>query len=200
MNEALRMQISAFVDGELPENESELLLRRLSQDADMRQQVADYLDIGRAIRRDIDIPNMNLLRTRIAESLGDEVIAETALTSQARNRFARPLAGFAVAASVAILALVGLRMVGAPDSVDVESTAQTDDRLAEMYRRHENSSWGTGGSVSLVDWNIANIEESGLVVVEPRAQLVPATEIQSAVQSTIDDEANAEDSVNSSPE
>ena len=43
MNEALRMQISAFVDGELPDNESELLLRRLSQDAVLRQQVGHEL-------------------------------------------------------------------------------------------------------------------------------------------------------------
>ena len=39
MNDALKIQISAFVDGELPENESELLLRRLSQDIALRQQV-----------------------------------------------------------------------------------------------------------------------------------------------------------------
>jgi len=38
MNEAIKMQLSAFVDGELPENESELLLRRLSQDAELRQR------------------------------------------------------------------------------------------------------------------------------------------------------------------
>jgi negative regulator of sigma E activity len=44
------MQVSAFVDGELPENEAELLVRRLSQDAVLRQQVAEYLAIGR-IRR-----------------------------------------------------------------------------------------------------------------------------------------------------
>ena len=34
MNEGIEMQISAFVDGELPENEAELLLRRMSQDLD----------------------------------------------------------------------------------------------------------------------------------------------------------------------
>ena len=59
MNEALRMQISAFVDGELPDNESELLLRRLSQDAAMRQQVAAYLDIGRYMRQDRDVPGID---------------------------------------------------------------------------------------------------------------------------------------------
>ena len=37
MNDGIKMQISAFVDGELPDNEAELLLRRLSQDLDLRQ-------------------------------------------------------------------------------------------------------------------------------------------------------------------
>ena len=45
---------SPFVDGELPDNESELLLRRLSQDAALRQQVAEYLEIGRLVARNAD--------------------------------------------------------------------------------------------------------------------------------------------------
>ena len=61
MNEALKMQISAFVDGELPENEAELLLRRLSQDAELRQQVSRYLEIGRAIRQERDVAGMDQL-------------------------------------------------------------------------------------------------------------------------------------------
>ena len=50
MNDAIRMQISAFVDGELPENEAELLLRRMSQDIELRNEVAEYLAIGRLVR------------------------------------------------------------------------------------------------------------------------------------------------------
>ena len=76
MNEGLEMQISAFVDGELPDNEAELLLRRLSQDAVMRQQVARYLEIGRLIRQDKDVPGVDKLRGRIAAALGDELVAE----------------------------------------------------------------------------------------------------------------------------
>ena len=77
MNDSLRMQISAFVDGELPENENELLLRRLSQDAALRQQVAQYLAIGRLIRRDHEIPGMSELRDRIAAALGEEPVRHT---------------------------------------------------------------------------------------------------------------------------
>ena len=50
MNDSLKLQISAFIDAELPDNETELLLRRLSQDAALRAQAAQYLAIGRAIR------------------------------------------------------------------------------------------------------------------------------------------------------
>ena len=72
MNDTIKMQISAFIDDELPENESELLLRRLSQDAELRRVVARYLEIGRNIRNESELPNMALLRQRVAEELGVE--------------------------------------------------------------------------------------------------------------------------------
>ena len=64
MNEAIRMQVSAFVDGELPENEAELLVRRLSQDAVLRQQVAEYLAIGRIMRGEYSVQGSDVLRER----------------------------------------------------------------------------------------------------------------------------------------
>ena len=50
MNDAIKMQISAFVDGELPENEAQLLLRRMSQDRQLRQQAATYLMIEKGLQ------------------------------------------------------------------------------------------------------------------------------------------------------
>ena len=105
------MQISAFVDGELPDNESELLLRRLCQDAAMRSQVAAYLSIGRALRGDEEPAGMAALRTRIGEALGEDVVQSPAVSGEQPSRFLRPIAGVAIAASVAIVALVGLRQV-----------------------------------------------------------------------------------------
>src|SRR5690606_34329775 len=107
MNDALRMQVSAFVDGELAENETELLLRRLSQDAALRQLVAQYLTIGRALRGEREIPGMADLRGRIAAALGEEQPSETLpATAGPGFRWLRPVAGMAVAATVAGLALV----------------------------------------------------------------------------------------------
>ena len=185
MNDALKMQISAFVDGELPENESELLLRRLSQDAELRQLVAHYLEIGRGIRRDAEVPNMDQLRGRIAEALGEEPQVISAPVVQADNRFGKPLAGLAVAASVAVLALVGLQQTGAPVDPATETVAEsesytepsTDQMLDEMFRHHDN--WGGANDIL----QRVSFEEAELVKVEPRAELVQPVLFDEPVQS-----------------
>lgn len=122
MNDALKMQISAFVDGELPENESELLLRRLSQDVSLRQQVAQYLAIGRLMRRDHDVPGISDLRDRIAAALGEEPIQHPARTEVSRSKFTRPAIGAAIAASVAVLALFAVQQVYSPDDSGIIDT------------------------------------------------------------------------------
>jgi hypothetical protein len=118
MNDALKMQISAFVDGELPQNESELLLRRLSQDAALRAQVAQYLKIGRLIRREREIPRMDELRKRLAMALGEQPDEAPVLPEPSRSGWLKPAAGFAIAASVAVVALVGLRQADVPAGLD----------------------------------------------------------------------------------
>ena len=152
MNEALRMQVSAFVDGELPENEAELLVRRLSQDALLRKQVAEYLAIGRVMRGEYSVQGGDVLRERIAaeldagplQDMGDEPVVA------ARSRFARPLAGLGIAAAVALVAIVGLQQsvnveYGAPDGsvAAVEGDATTvpvmsDDDLSYLLLHSEN--------------------------------------------------------------
>lgn len=155
MNDALKMQISAFVDGELPENESELLIRRLSQDVVLRQQVAQYLEIGRLIRSDRTVPGTEGLRGRISSALGEEA-AETAHgEAESAPRFLKPLAGVAVAASVAALALFGLQQINSgptlggepvagPETAaefptEMPNEAMVSDELREMHRRHAQS-------------------------------------------------------------
>jgi negative regulator of sigma E activity len=76
MNDAIKTQISAFVDGELPDNESEMLLRRLSQDLELRQQAAEYFAIGRAMKGHRDVKGIATLRERIAAQIGDTEFSE----------------------------------------------------------------------------------------------------------------------------
>lgn len=117
MNDALKLQISAFVDGELPDNEAELLLRRLSQDAELRGQVARYLTIGRAIRGELELTAVSKLRGRIAAALGEEVAEAEPVQELVPTKFMRPVAGVAVAASVTVMALLGLRQMGPFDEI-----------------------------------------------------------------------------------
>lgn len=118
------MQVSAFVDGELPENEAELLVRRLSQDAVLRQQVAEYLAIGRIMRGEYSAQGSDVLRERIAAELDERPLQDVAdsVVIKKTSRYVRPLAGFAIAASVALIAIIGLRQtidVGITDNAVV---------------------------------------------------------------------------------
>lgn len=121
MNEGIKMQISAFVDGELPENEAEMLLRRLSQDQELRQQAAEYFAIGRALRGQRSVTGMGDLRARISAAIGDNASGDSFDGSEiTAGRYVRPLAGFAIAATVALVAIFGLQQVSVTPGVESE--------------------------------------------------------------------------------
>jgi sigma-E factor negative regulatory protein RseA len=192
MNDAIKLQLSAFIDGELPENESELLLRRLSQDSALRQQAEEYLAIGRALRGERDVPGMGDLRGRIASGLGVEPLPEAQVETFVPSRFMRPVAGIAIAASVAVVALIGLRQVGGIDEGDLEGvnaefaavaiddssmyteqlstefvTDGPSDMVTQYYRQHEERSSGTGANI-LTRLVTLELREGELVEIAPQ--------------------------------
>jgi hypothetical protein len=197
MNEAIKMQISAFVDGELPQNEAELLLRRLCQDADLRQQTAEYMAMGRIMRGERSIVGMAELRTRIAAAIDDrELQQELAATQTAAPRFVRPLAGVAIAATVALAALIGLQqMSDIPNQSDAggETLAgaevdsytvpdRDDDPLRDYYLSHSASASYIG----------ADSINARLVTMQIRQDLDVDTEADDAIEENADDaESNA---------
>lgn len=151
MNEAIRMQLSAFADGELPDNEKELLLRRLSQDPDMRRQVAEYLAIGRALRGEVPIRGIETLRDRIATSIGalephegEEPATAADAAAPPGRRLIRPFVGVATAATVALFAIFGLQFMNeVPETATVVpvvsgeesfSTQPSPDNLLDRFR------------------------------------------------------------------
>jgi len=124
MNEGIKMQISAFVDGELPETEAQLLLRRLSQDAELRQQAAEYFAIGRALRGQGSIAEIGDLRGRIAAAIDDRLVEEEFNEIEpVGRRYGRPLAGFAIAATVAVVAIFGLQQMTTAPGAGVNAVA-----------------------------------------------------------------------------
>ena len=165
MNDAIRMQISAFVDGELPDAEADLLLRRMSQDASLRKQAAEFLEIGRAMRGEPGVPGVDRLQERISAALDDKpLVADEAIPDAPAGRSMKPLLGVAVAASVALIAIFGLQIrpgldVEAPAentvAESVEDTAYTvpqpvDEQLRQFVLNHGASSSENSMSTRLV--------------------------------------------------
>jgi hypothetical protein len=193
MNDALEMQISAFIDGELPENESELLVRRLSQDAAMRQQVSRYLEMGRLMRQDREVPGMGQLRGSIAAALGDELEQPHDEPKVVGSRLMTPTTGVAVAATVAAVALLGLSQLQGPGdpllqravaiddgpaaytepAVDQVLADQPNEMLMQYYLSHGDSASGLGPNGILTQVVTLELREGELVEIEPDPHLVP---------------------------
>jgi sigma-E factor negative regulatory protein RseA len=109
MSEQIREQVSAFLDGELPNSETELLLKRLARDGELRESFGGYALIGEALRG----PGPLMARgfaARVNFAIDGEPLPANGHSAQVRApRWWRPLAGAAVAAGVAVVAVVALQ-------------------------------------------------------------------------------------------
>ncbi|HEY6482353.1 MAG TPA: RseA family anti-sigma factor [Steroidobacteraceae bacterium] len=133
MNEELDSQLSAMFDNELPAAECELLARRLSRELQLKARWGRYAVIGATIRAE----GGARLDAGLARRVNAVVSAEpTFLARPARQsanqlprRWRRPLAGIAVAASVAAASIFWLRFQGTPQQtttlVDASGPAST---------------------------------------------------------------------------
>lgn len=106
MTERVKEQLSAFLDGELPEPESALLLKRLERDDDLRGALSRYSLIGAVLRSDGDVPAARQVAARVSAVIAREPAGRMAVSAFRPVAVLRPLAGLAVAAGVAALALL----------------------------------------------------------------------------------------------
>jgi len=138
MNDAIRMQLSAFVDGELPENEAELLLRRMSQDAELRRDVAEYMAIGRLIRNEAGLAGADRLHERVAAEIDQRPVDTNILKGVVRASWAmRPLVGAAIAATVALIAIVALQNTGLDESPEVPPVPFANESVPQLDAQQE---------------------------------------------------------------
>ncbi len=171
MNETIRMQISAYVDGELPESESELLLRRLSQDAALRAEVLEFTEIGRGMRGEYSVPGIHGLRQRIASALDADPGAEIEPEIPAPQRsFLKPLGGVAIAAAVALVAILGLQqttVVGvdpaaiASGNPDAEYVVPEMREFVRMHGESTSAQGANGMNVRIVSFPIPDDATAG---------------------------------------
>ncbi len=124
-NETLQSQLSAFLDDELPNAETDLLVRRLIKDRELKQTMARYLMAGEALRNTASHASRVAALSpdfskRIAMSIRQEQAIGTKEQAVLKNspwsKWLKPAAGMALASGVAALAFVSLR-----SQSDVES-------------------------------------------------------------------------------
>jgi sigma-E factor negative regulatory protein RseA len=124
MTDQINDQISAFIDNELSADESALLVRRFERDGEARARAMRYTLIGASLRGELLEPHPSVLRQRIAVALsGAPVPSVPRARERWTDRWARPLLGVGIAASVAVVAIGTLRSLNEASVAPIPATA-----------------------------------------------------------------------------
>ncbi len=130
MTDPVKEQLSACLDGELPEAELDLLLKQLHHDPRLQQSAGRYALVGEVLRSGGTVIPSAGFASRISQAIAAEAAAPAAAVSAAPARTAprwlRPVGGAAIAAGVAALAV----MVLEPPLPDSSQVAQTQGPAA----------------------------------------------------------------------
>jgi sigma-E factor negative regulatory protein RseA len=146
MSEQIREQVSAFLDGELPNTETELLLKRLTRDGELRESFGRYALIGEALRGAGSHILTRGFASRVNLAIDGEPVQVPAHAHHARaSRWWRPLAGVTVAAGVATVAIVALQQRAISPGLRVASAPTAQKALPHSIVAAQNASVQGGG-------------------------------------------------------
>lgn len=106
MTDTIKEQLSAFLDGELPEAETTLLLKRLERDDDLKGTLSRYSLIGAALRADGEVTAARHVASRVRAAIAIEPALPSAPVRDIAARWLRPVAGLGIAAGVAAAAML----------------------------------------------------------------------------------------------
>jgi sigma-E factor negative regulatory protein RseA len=138
MTDSVKEQLSACLDGELSRQDLLFLAKRLGHDSESRATLSRYalaaeaLRTGKPVALSANFADRVMERIQAEGAAGDEgAVPEAALVQQAlpsstqrAPRFLKPVAGFAIAASVAAVALFSVQRAGLFESApEVADTA-----------------------------------------------------------------------------
>jgi sigma-E factor negative regulatory protein RseA len=125
MTDAIHEQLSAFLDGELSAAESELLLKRIERDPQLQAQLERYVLAGEALRaREVQLRPSRDFVARVAAGIESESVSLKSRRLAAQ--WLKPVAGGAIAAGVAAVALVSLQTPAVLSTAEVQpNTVET---------------------------------------------------------------------------
>ena len=154
--------LSAVLDGEAGEFEQRRILDELGKDDELQASLSCYALIGETMR---DEQQCNIVQSSFLQGIHDEIETEPEYSqvqieqkkvSNGSPTWARPVVGFAMAASVAALGIVGVQgylLSGTPEtavavnqpieSAPVMTAVNTynhpDEKMRHLYKRYLNS-------------------------------------------------------------
>jgi sigma-E factor negative regulatory protein RseA len=133
MTDRIKEQLSTFLDGELPEQETALLLKRLEREDELRGALSRYSLIGAVLRNDGDVPAARQVAARVSAAIAKEPLRVSAFVRlPRRDTLLRSLAGLAIAASVAFGAVLLVQQLQTQDAAMPEAViAQAIDPPVE---------------------------------------------------------------------
>ncbi len=102
MTESNREHLSSLMDGELDDKAQGFLLRRLSSDPDMSATWRRYHLVRACLHKEFEHA------ADLADRVGQALDSEPSMEGGQRMRWLRPVVGGAMAASVALIAIVGI--------------------------------------------------------------------------------------------
>lgn len=128
MTDRIKEQLSAFLDGELPDPESALLVKRLERDDELRGALSRYSLIGAVLRSDGDVPAARQVAARVSAAIAREPFRAVSFVRLPRRKtLLRSLAGLAVAASVALGAVVLVQQMNSPEAAPADAVLARAD-------------------------------------------------------------------------
>ena len=107
MNDDMKQQLSSFMDGEI-EGHADDAIDNLMASPELRDTWWRYHLISDVMKRELSGPFDNDMAGRIAEAIAGETVVY-ARNRFLSNRFFKPAAGFAIAATVAGIAILGIQ-------------------------------------------------------------------------------------------
>lgn len=139
-NKNMKDALSALIDGELDEHEMQMLIREMRDDAEHKRCWEHYHIIGDALRNNLPPRIESSMVDRISQAiltedlpLQEQLVSEQPVSEQARSnrvRTMRPMAGFAMAASVAAVAYLGFGMIALDDQAGPRLASTTPAEMA----------------------------------------------------------------------
>jgi len=130
MTDPVKEQLSACLDGELPEAELGLLLKQVQRDPQVLASMNSYSLISEVIRGSRPVAVSANFADRLAAAIDAEPAPNAAIRRPAKSslmQWMRPAAGMAVAAGVAAIAVIAFQ----PDPIATQQVAAVADTASD---------------------------------------------------------------------